>query len=259
VPEPSPQTGSASSVSSRPRVIDDANQWTLQDAEALLCSLTGVLSARIIARPGGEIEEIHLLTTEAVSPKQTVRNVESALMAHFDVATDHRKISVAQTSRPMPEVEAWDVPVSLVRERVEPRVGDDRILFKGQSISSEGPHRVRVTVSVEWRGEPYEGTTTGPNLPRPRLEATAQATLDAVQAAANEAAADEAAPLVLALEGVREVDAFERRFILLSVHAMKGRNAVSLAGTAAIDGNPERAVVFAALEATDRWVRGKSL
>lgn len=65
-------------------------------------SLPGILSVRIVARPGGEIEEVHLLTTTEVSAKQTVRNVESALKARFHLEVDHRKISVAQTSDPPP-------------------------------------------------------------------------------------------------------------------------------------------------------------
>jgi len=244
-------------VSSQAKVIDAPNSWTLEEAEALLCSLTGVLSARIITKPGGEIQEIHVLTTEAVSPKQTVRNVESALLAHFDVSTDHRKISVAQTSRPMPSGNQWDVPVSIVREQVD-IVRDDRILFQGQTIMSEDSQRVTVGVSVKWGEEVFEGNETGPNLPRTRLELTAKATLEAVQAADLAQARDDSSPAVLALEGVKEVDAFERRFILVAVHGLRGRAAVTLTGSACIDGNPDRAVVFAVLEATDRWVRGKS-
>ena len=41
--------------------------WTIQRAEDLLSSLPGILSVRIVARPGGEIDEIHLLTTTEVS------------------------------------------------------------------------------------------------------------------------------------------------------------------------------------------------
>src|SRR5690348_8457886 len=59
--------------------------WTIGGAEELLQSLPGVLSARVVAKPGGEVEEIHLLTTTEVSPKATVRNVESALLAHYDL------------------------------------------------------------------------------------------------------------------------------------------------------------------------------
>jgi len=76
--------------------------WTIQRAEDLLASLPGILSVRIVARPGGDIEEIHLLTTTEVAAKQTVRNVESALKARFHLEVDHRKISVAQSSDPPP-------------------------------------------------------------------------------------------------------------------------------------------------------------
>ena len=68
-------------------------------AESLLETLNGVLSARVVARPGGPVEEVHLLTTDEIQPKQTVRNVESALQAQFGLSIDHRKISVAQTTR----------------------------------------------------------------------------------------------------------------------------------------------------------------
>ncbi|HEX9886542.1 MAG TPA: hypothetical protein VGA70_08645, partial [Longimicrobiales bacterium] len=79
------------------RFISQEGGWTIEGAEALLGSLTGVVAVRVVAKPGGEVEEIHLLTTDEVSPKQTVRNVESALLAHFNLHVDHRTISVAQT------------------------------------------------------------------------------------------------------------------------------------------------------------------
>jgi hypothetical protein len=220
-----------------------------------------VLSARIVARPGGEVEEVHVLTTESVAPKQTVRNVESALLAHFDLAMDHRKISVAQTSRAIPEVAAWNAPpVSLVVEKEAAR-RPDRVLFKDQRIETENAHRIRITVSIEWQGETYDGVASGPNLPKGRLETTGAATLKAIEAAAEAARlarGGDDAPVVLALEGVKEVEAFERRFVLVSVHGMRGRTVVSLAGAAAIAANPEQSMVFATLEATDRWIRGTS-
>src|SRR3712207_4371240 len=72
----------------------------IQRAEELLATLPGVISVRVIAGPTGQVEEIHLLTGEEVSPKQTVRNVESALMAHLGMRVSHKKISVATTSEP---------------------------------------------------------------------------------------------------------------------------------------------------------------
>src|SRR3712207_1631719 len=72
----------------------------IQRAEELLATLPGVISVRVIAGATGQVEEIHLLTSEEVSPKQTVRNVESALMAHLGMRVSHKKISVATTSEP---------------------------------------------------------------------------------------------------------------------------------------------------------------
>jgi len=69
-----------------------------QEVEHLLASLKGVISARVVGRPGGGIDEVHLLTTVDVSPKLTVRNVESALLARFNIPIDRRKVSVAQTT-----------------------------------------------------------------------------------------------------------------------------------------------------------------
>src|SRR2546423_12247837 len=70
----------------------------IQRAEELLASLPGVISARIVASSNGTVEEIHILTTDEVSPKQTVRNVESALIAHLGMRVSHKKISVATSN-----------------------------------------------------------------------------------------------------------------------------------------------------------------
>lgn len=67
----------------------------IERAQELLGTLPGVISARIIASTNGEVSEIHVLTTTEVTPKQTVRNIESALMAHLGMRVSHKKISVA--------------------------------------------------------------------------------------------------------------------------------------------------------------------
>src|SRR5436190_6084215 len=67
----------------------------IERAEELLQTLPGVLNVRIVSGSTGEVSEVHILTTTEVSPKQTVRNVESALMAHLGMRVSHKKISVA--------------------------------------------------------------------------------------------------------------------------------------------------------------------
>ncbi|HEX6052922.1 MAG TPA: hypothetical protein VFZ21_26830, partial [Gemmatimonadaceae bacterium] len=78
----------------------------IKRAEELLATLPGVIAARIIASDNGAVDEIHVLTTSEVTPKQTVRNIESALIAHLGMRVDHRKISVATTLESQPAREA---------------------------------------------------------------------------------------------------------------------------------------------------------
>lgn len=253
--------GELSPVSVTSTEMPTSQPWKIEDAEQFLCTLNGVLSARIIARPGGEIEEIHVLTTQEVSPKQTVRNVESGLLAQFDLTVDHRKISVAQTSRPVPPGATVDSPMSVVIERSIAR-GEERILFRAHRMESQKPHGMKVTVTLEWRGRTYKGSAEAADLPRTRAEATAEATLRAVEMAMAEAQhvpeGEEPKELSLSLDGVKLVDTFDRKFALVAVHAMSGRDIVSLAGTASVQDHPDRSVVLATLQAVDRWVRGKA-
>nr|MDH3571900.1 hypothetical protein [Gemmatimonadota bacterium] len=80
---------SDSGVTAEERPIDDQSEratpdpWGVRRAENLLTSLQGVLSARIEVSPIGEVTAVHVLTGAGSSPKQMVRNVESALLAQL--------------------------------------------------------------------------------------------------------------------------------------------------------------------------------
>jgi len=229
--------------------------WSIEDAERLLMSLKGVVSARLITRPGGEVEEIHLLTTEEVTAKQTVRNVESALLARLDLAVDHRKISVAQTKE-RPAV--LDAPEPTVRLLPEPPLGQNRLLFQAHQVETERSHQVKHRVEIEWRGERYVGSASAADLPRPRLEAVSRATLGAVEAALMKELEEGSGPgVTLARDGVKLVDAFDRKFVLVAVNAMSGRDVTPLAGATVVEVSSDRAAILATLQATDRWVRGR--
>lgn len=69
----------------------------IRRAEELIGTLPGVISVRIVPNETGAVDEIHVLTTDQVAPKNTVRNIESALMAQLGLRVNHRKVSVATT------------------------------------------------------------------------------------------------------------------------------------------------------------------
>ena len=212
--------------------------WSLRRAEQLLSSLTGVLSARIVADRSGEIEEIHVLVTQEIQAKQAVRNVESALMAQLGIKVDHRKISVAQTAevRPLEVLEQ-----SAVAETANRRT----LVFAQMQVESPRPGRVQMRVTLRHGEATWEGMEEGVDEARSRVQLAARAAVKAME--------QELVDAGVVLEGVRVVDAFDRKICLAAVHGVGGRNSRLLVGTCEVKESAEQAAVLAVLDATNRW------
>src|SRR5256884_6721543 len=204
--------------------------------ENLITGLTGVLSARVVVTPLGEVSEIHVLTTNDMQPKQVVRNIESALMAQLGVKIDHRKISVAQTAdvRPIEQMQE-----EAVRTRAKKRV----VIFQGLEVRpSERPQRGRIRVPLSFEGKDAEAEQQGTDTMRNRVEAAARAASLSL---------DELLPHnSVALHGAQIIEAFDRKFVLVAVHGLGGREAQLLTGTAEIRESAERSAVLAVLDAS---------
>ena len=227
-----------SSVPGLPAPGESPASWSLRRAEQLLSSLTGGLSARIVADRNGEIEEIHVLVTQEIQAKQAVRNVESALMAQLGLKVDHRKISVAQTAevRPLEVLEQ-----SAVREVANRRT----LVFAQLLVESPRPGRVQVRVTLRNGEATWEGVEEGVDEARSRVQLAARATVRAME--------QELVGAGVVLEGVRVVDAFDRKICLAAVHGVGGRNSRLLVGTCEVKESAEQAAVLAVLDATNRW------
>jgi hypothetical protein len=85
----------------------------------------------------------------------------------------------------------------------------------------------------------------------------ADATLRAIESAVSAAREADANSVALSLDGIKLVDAFDRKFVLVAVHALHGRDVTALSGASTLDDNSDRAVILATLQATDRWIRGR--
>jgi len=214
--------------------------WGMKRLENLITGLTGVLSARVVATPLGEVSEVHVLTKSDMAPKQVVRNIESALMAQLGFKIDHRKISVAQTADVRP-IEA--LQEEAISERAKRRV----VVFKNLEVRpSERPQRVQVRVKLAFGEKESQADEVGTDTARNRVEAAARAAATCL---------DDLLPdNSIALEGAQIIDAFDRKFVLVAVHGLGGREAQLLTGTCEIRESPERSAVLAVLDATNRWV-----
>jgi len=223
----------------------------IKRAEELLATLPGVIAARIIASESGTVDEIHVLTTAEVTPKQTVRNIESALIAHLGMRVDHRKISVATTVE-APKTEGKFLPneqppAPAPVTRGEEVGGGRRYYFEDVEVRRSRAKGVTCRVTLRRGDDSFSGEAEGAESERSRAELAARAAVQAILASeGNERS--------LALDGVKLVEAFDREFVFVGVTARWGRETVLLTGSCEIRESAETASVLAVLDATNRWI-----
>jgi hypothetical protein len=230
----------------------------IQRAEELLGTLPGVISTRIVAGPTGAVEEIHILTNTEVSPKQTVRNVESALIAHLGMRVSHKKISVA-TSDETPRPARVSQPTLALPTAVGPEASGAsqtlaprrRIYFEDVEVRRSRSKGVACRVTLRKGDQSFIGESEGLENERLRIELAARATLAAIKSAE---AGGQGEDRGLALEGCRLIDAFDREFVFVGVMTRFGRESALMTGSAEVRESPETASVLAVLDATNRWL-----
>ena len=219
--------------------------WGVRRAEELLTSLEGILSARVVTTPLGEVSEIHVLAAPGLGAKQVVRNVESALLAQLGLKVDHRKISVAQTADVRPLEQATATQEAAQRERSQHR----GVLFESMAVAPGRPHRISIRVSLSIDGQVEAAEEEASDTPRSRVEGAARASVTVL----DKLLADHS----VALEGAKILGAFDKQFVMVAVQGLGGRETLLLTGTAQIKESAERAAVFAVLDATNRWAEAR--
>ena len=232
----------------------------IERAEELLGTLPGVLSVRIIPGDSGEVSEVHVLTTTEVSPKQTVRNVESALLAQLGMRVSHKKISVATsegaaadairaarfTPGPGGVAAIADDPMPTPAVKSNKR----RLYFEDVEVRRSRASGISCRVTIRRGDETFVGEATGLETDRLRMETSARAAVIAVCMVAN--ADDDGRSL--AFEGARLIEAFDREFVFVALTTRFGRESALLTGSAEVKDGIETASVLAVLDATNRWV-----
>jgi hypothetical protein len=230
----------------------------------LLSTLPGVIAARIIASETGAVDEIHVLTSADLTPKQTVRNIESALIAHLGMRVDHRKISVATSIDQSKPREEKVVPVEPVADAAAGRqasstaglvgleaegAGEGRrqVLFEDVEVSRSRTRGLTCRVTLKKGDQSFVGESEGMENERSRVELAARAALRAI-------AECESGLRPLDLAGARLVEAFDREFVFVAVTVQHARESVLLTGSCEVKDSPEIASVLGVMDATNRWL-----
>ncbi|MDW7659408.1 MAG: hypothetical protein SCM11_19750 [Bacillota bacterium] len=137
------------------------------ELDKLIGRLNGVLAARTVLNDQDEIVEIHILSDLTKSPKQLVRDVQSAIMAAYGLDIDYKLISVAQVNSNMV------MPSPVVH--YEPR-----LLIRRITISLDSQN-VETTVTLGKGDQQYEGSCRSPLSGRNRIQSAINACLAALK------------------------------------------------------------------------------
>lgn len=220
----------------------------LKKAEELLSTLQDVVSARIVADASGGVDSIHVLVMGTTTPKQVVRNIESALMAQLGMRVDHRKISVATTvKRPVTNPEGE--PVAVPKPETALTGAGRALYFEDVEVRGSRAKGVACKVTLRRGKEQFVGEAEGFDSERSRVEIAARAAVAAI-------ALCDGGELKLSFEGAKVIDAFDRQLVLVGVLVYVGRNNVLLTGSCEVKESLETASALAVLNATNRWMEG---
>jgi hypothetical protein len=198
----------------------------MNDIEKSINSLNGVLFSKIGLDNNKEIKEIHIITKDSCSPKKICRDVESLLMAKYNIEIDYRKISIAQVA--------------------EEKVFSQRLKFTDLLISSEGGN-LQVVIKLENNNKVFEGKINCVNWEKNREYIVTRATLEAITSFLN-------GKVFFQAEEIKKVNLDDREVVLISINLINAQGKEKLVGAALIEDDPHRSLVKAILQAVNRRI-----
>lgn len=210
-----------------------SEMFPIQDWEQAIRQIKSVIAARIRVNHQGEIEEVHILASSGRAPKQIVRDVESILVAQFDLQIDHKKVSVAQ-------VEDDEGETFAIVESTRPKL-------VGVTLGTANG-LAEVKVELLTGDKIIEGIAQGPSSVHNKLRLYVEATLKAL------------IPLImdkflLVTEDVGITQLAKQQIALVSITLISSAGEQSLTGCALVRNDDREAVVKATLDAVNRKLR----
>ncbi|PKM49507.1 MAG: hypothetical protein CVV02_15875 [Firmicutes bacterium HGW-Firmicutes-7] len=201
---------------------------SLMDMEKIMNGIEGISSSKIVHDDYGEIEEIHIIADQNRGAKQISRDIQSLLIAKYDVKVDHKKISVAQISSD------------------EKSSKDHRF-----SISAIGycliENLVEIKVLLKKDEKEFESTVQGPNSRNNIYRLFVQATLECVH---NSLGRND----VFIVEDIARLNVAKQEVVNIAISYISGIGEELLVGCAILKKDDYEAIVRATLDAVNRKV-----
>lgn len=198
----------------------------VEEIEKSINKLNGVLFSKIVLAKNQEIKEIHIITKDFCNPKKISRDIESLLIAQYNIAIDYRKISIAQ-----------------VREEKD---YSNRMKFSDISVSST-EEQLQVKVKLENKDRVFEGKIDCTNWNRNKEYIIARATLDAITSFMN-------GKIFFQVDEIKTLQMEGKEVILISINLLSSEGKENLVGAALVGDDQNKTIVNAILKAVNRRI-----
>lgn len=198
----------------------------VEEIEKSINKLNGVLFSKIVLAKNQEIKEIHIITKDFCNPKKISRDIESLLIAQYNIAIDYRKISIAQ-----------------VREEKD---YSNRMKFSDISVSST-EEQLQVKVKLENKDRVFEGKIDCTNWNRNKEYIIARATLDAITSFMN-------GKIFFQVDEIKTLQMEGKEVILISINLISSDGKENLVGAALVAEDQNKTIVNAILKAVNRRI-----
>lgn len=226
------------------------------ELEDSLRRVPGVRKARVVTDGEGRPTEIHVITDTRKPPKDFVRDVQAVALTHYDLALDHRIVSVVQIED--------DTTTGSARTGGDEMTGFEAAFAQGEhgptaapepsrpaiiaiSVRTSGPE-AEAEVQLEFGPDTFRGAITGPAAAQHRPRLVAQATLAALGALLGVPAEVDSATIV-------DVGGSLVALVVVTVTVPR-LGAQSVSGSAVLRGDDADAVCRAVLDALNRRLTG---
>lgn len=196
--------------------------------ESNLEKIDSVMSCKIVTGGQDIIDEIHIVSNDTRGAKQVARDIQSVLLATYNIPVDHKKISIAQ------------IPEAGLKK------ADYRLKLEGVSRDILGS-KVSVKVAISNSKDTYENSISGINTTRNIERMLVDVTLKTVEEACL--CSD-----TFIFEDLRTIPVSNDKVVLVVIMGLLDGVEQRLCGSCLIKSNYEVAIVKATLDAVNRFI-----
>lgn len=196
------------------------------EVESYLNKIPDIISSKIIMNDQHEIIEVHILANVGRGPKQISRDIQSTLIAKYNIQIDHKIISIAQ-----------------IRSKMD--VDNDDRFYIGAIGYVVVDETVEIRVLLKKGDKDIEAVVRGINSKRNIQRLVVQATLECVHEIIG--LSD-----VFLFEDIRKVELTSQGAFLIAITYISKIGEESLLGSAMVRKDDYEAIVKATLDAVNR-------